>query len=583
MGHLRRVLRALLVGFAAGGATDITFRKLAELAAKQLGQPIVVENKPGAGATLAPSTMAKTDRPDGYTIAAATAGLLRYPYMQKVDWDPINDFTWIAGLGADLLLLLARIAAAVPGATVDVGAGAVPVLIGLAVIASLWGSYLPAAAALAPLGDFNVMLPLVVIGAVFVLFLTLIVHIVSLFYWNRLKPFTQRGLIIWGAVIGFLLVLAVGFHFVQQDQRENWMAEHLDDWRAQAATDTLRLGANSNVTLGYSFVSAEDESSEVPIEDRLAELDAIIDSGALMLRLGASGDMLFERDEPALFASTTTEGAEGGEASGEEVDVAARIERQQAYEEQFMQRVVESGVDLVIADSQYTPYLLVKGGEEADIAWDDFRAYHRQRVEHYATLYQPYAYEIVNEPAAYSDYSDLADFESSEQQLELWIEHTQDLIDLVREVSPDTLVGVSIAPQTEFDLDYYERVLELDIDFVAFRVYQPAQYDLIEETLAERGRPQEHGAELWLAETWYGYCLAPQRSMDLDAEWLETAVAFAARYEGSVVLPNDFGCFLQPGGTLFATEIDASGRTEVWQTWQRLIEEWAPSEEAARG
>lgn len=89
----------LLVGFSAGGATDTTFRKLGELASKQLGQPIIIENKAGAGATLAPSTMAKNDAPDGYTIAAATAGLLRYPYMQKVDWDPMKDFTWIAGLG----------------------------------------------------------------------------------------------------------------------------------------------------------------------------------------------------------------------------------------------------------------------------------------------------------------------------------------------------------------------------------------------------------------------------------------------------------------------------------------------------
>ena len=63
----------LLVGFGPGGATDITFRKLGELASKQLGQPIIIENKPGAGATLAPSMMAKTDSPDGYTIAAATA------------------------------------------------------------------------------------------------------------------------------------------------------------------------------------------------------------------------------------------------------------------------------------------------------------------------------------------------------------------------------------------------------------------------------------------------------------------------------------------------------------------------------
>lgn len=95
----------LLVGFGAGGPTDLTFRKLAELAGKQLGQPIIVENKPGAGATLAPASMARMDKPDGYTIAAATAGLLRYPHMQRVDWDPLRDFTWICGLGGYTFVL----------------------------------------------------------------------------------------------------------------------------------------------------------------------------------------------------------------------------------------------------------------------------------------------------------------------------------------------------------------------------------------------------------------------------------------------------------------------------------------------
>jgi tripartite-type tricarboxylate transporter receptor subunit TctC len=98
----------MLVGFGAGGPTDITFRKLAELAGKRLGQPIVVENKPGAGATLAPAQMARQDKPDGYTIAAATAGLLRFPHMQKVDWDPLRDFTWIAGLGGYSFVLAVR-------------------------------------------------------------------------------------------------------------------------------------------------------------------------------------------------------------------------------------------------------------------------------------------------------------------------------------------------------------------------------------------------------------------------------------------------------------------------------------------
>lgn len=98
----------LLVGFGPGGPTDLTFRKLAELAARHLGQPIIVENKPGVGATLAASTMARQDKPDGYTIASATAGMFRVPYMQKVDWDPIRDFTWIAGLGGYTFVLAVK-------------------------------------------------------------------------------------------------------------------------------------------------------------------------------------------------------------------------------------------------------------------------------------------------------------------------------------------------------------------------------------------------------------------------------------------------------------------------------------------
>lgn len=98
----------LLVGFGAVGPTDLTYRKLAQLASQHLGQPIVIVNKPGAGATLAPSTMAKLDKPDGYTIAAATAGLLRFPHMHKVDWDPTQDFTWIIGLGGYTFVLAVR-------------------------------------------------------------------------------------------------------------------------------------------------------------------------------------------------------------------------------------------------------------------------------------------------------------------------------------------------------------------------------------------------------------------------------------------------------------------------------------------
>ena len=88
----------LIVPFPAGGSTDRHFRTLAEIAGKQLGQNVIVENKPGAGGTLGPGAMAKTAKPDGYTIAQYPLGMLRYPHMQKVNWNPIDDFTFIIGL-----------------------------------------------------------------------------------------------------------------------------------------------------------------------------------------------------------------------------------------------------------------------------------------------------------------------------------------------------------------------------------------------------------------------------------------------------------------------------------------------------
>ena len=88
----------LIVPWPAGGSTDRHHRALAEIAGKYLGQTIVIENKPGAGGTLGPSSMAATAKPDGYTIAQYPMGMLRVPHMQKVAWNPINDFTFIIGL-----------------------------------------------------------------------------------------------------------------------------------------------------------------------------------------------------------------------------------------------------------------------------------------------------------------------------------------------------------------------------------------------------------------------------------------------------------------------------------------------------
>lgn len=83
---------ALWVPWPAGGATDISLRLLAELASPWLGQPVVTENRGGAGGTLTMPVLQQT-RPDGYTIAQMPHPVFRAPHTQKVLWDPIRDVT----------------------------------------------------------------------------------------------------------------------------------------------------------------------------------------------------------------------------------------------------------------------------------------------------------------------------------------------------------------------------------------------------------------------------------------------------------------------------------------------------------
>jgi len=82
----------LWVPWAAGGATDLTLRLLAEIAGRHLGQSIQVENRGGAGGTLAMPILQQAE-PDGYTIAQIPQPVLRVPYTQKVLWDPVRDVT----------------------------------------------------------------------------------------------------------------------------------------------------------------------------------------------------------------------------------------------------------------------------------------------------------------------------------------------------------------------------------------------------------------------------------------------------------------------------------------------------------
>ena len=70
----------LIVPFAAGGAVDVLARLLGSKLSDQLGQPVIVENRPGAGGTLAADAVAKSP-PDGYTILQNTNGAAIAPAL----------------------------------------------------------------------------------------------------------------------------------------------------------------------------------------------------------------------------------------------------------------------------------------------------------------------------------------------------------------------------------------------------------------------------------------------------------------------------------------------------------------------
>lgn len=89
----------MIVPWAPGGSSDTQLRSLAEQAARAFGQPVVSENRAGAGGTLHANLLAREARPDGYTIGQMHLTMIRRPFMTRdANWDVTTDFTHIIGL-----------------------------------------------------------------------------------------------------------------------------------------------------------------------------------------------------------------------------------------------------------------------------------------------------------------------------------------------------------------------------------------------------------------------------------------------------------------------------------------------------
>jgi tripartite-type tricarboxylate transporter receptor subunit TctC len=97
----------LIVAFPPGGGTDIVARKVAQSLNTLWNQPVIVENKGGAGGTIG-TAMAARSEPNGYTIMLATLGNMAInQHLYKMDIDPAKDLTAITNVvGVDFVLLV---------------------------------------------------------------------------------------------------------------------------------------------------------------------------------------------------------------------------------------------------------------------------------------------------------------------------------------------------------------------------------------------------------------------------------------------------------------------------------------------
>ena len=97
----------LMVTFPAGGPTDIAGRALAEATSRYLGQPVVVENRPGASGTLGAAALVNA-KPDGYTVSMIPITVLRLPHMENVSFDPMKDIRYVMGVSGYVFAVIVR-------------------------------------------------------------------------------------------------------------------------------------------------------------------------------------------------------------------------------------------------------------------------------------------------------------------------------------------------------------------------------------------------------------------------------------------------------------------------------------------
>ena len=88
----------IIIPFGPGGGSDIIGRIIGQSLQEKLGQPVVIENRPGAGANLAAETVVRA-APDGYTLLAATSSnVINTTFYEKLSFTFVRDIAMVAGI-----------------------------------------------------------------------------------------------------------------------------------------------------------------------------------------------------------------------------------------------------------------------------------------------------------------------------------------------------------------------------------------------------------------------------------------------------------------------------------------------------
>lgn len=237
------------------------------------------------------------------------------------------------------------------------------------------------------------------------------------------------------------------------------------------------------------------------------------------------------------------------------------VERIRVYDA-VVSQIRADGRELMIADACAEQYW------KKTMTWEEFRAVFLERVETLAERYRPEYYVVVKEPYWYASYHSDKGFVKEEVTPEMWADLSEELCDIVKEVSPTTKTAVAEIPQFKETKEYFRRVKDIpNLDIIGIDLYAGGEIEHVTEVIRE---VRESGKEIWILETWLGAFPEKWPKMEewrvLEAKWITLTVYYSQSNNIGGYLPFFSGRFTKKTS-------DGWQRTPSFYAYKSVIEE----------